>query len=84
MGFLFQDYALFPHLTVEENVAFGLVEARWPREAREGRVRELLKRMELTPTPGSAPRSFPGASNRGWPWPGPWPLGPGSSSWTSP
>jgi iron(III) transport system ATP-binding protein len=37
VGMVFQDYALFPHLTVAENVGFGL-----PRRARPGRVPELL------------------------------------------
>jgi ABC-type Fe3+/spermidine/putrescine transport system ATPase subunit len=29
LGFMFQDYALFPHLTVEQNIAFGLGGGRW-------------------------------------------------------
>jgi iron(III) transport system ATP-binding protein len=37
VGMVFQDYALFPHLTVAENVGFGL-----PRRARAARVAELL------------------------------------------
>jgi iron(III) transport system ATP-binding protein len=37
VGMVFQDYALFPHLTVAENVGFGL-----PRRTRPGRVPELL------------------------------------------
>ena len=41
-GMVFQDYALFPHLNVEKNVAFGLVEAGWTKETRRARVGELL------------------------------------------
>lgn len=45
-GFLFQDFALFPHLSVGENVAYGL--GRLPRDEREGRVEETagLLRVE--------------------------------------
>ncbi|HLR46231.1 MAG TPA: ABC transporter ATP-binding protein [Deinococcales bacterium] len=41
-GVVFQDFALFPHLDVRANIAFGLVERRWPKERRERRVAELL------------------------------------------
>ncbi|WP_164835666.1 ABC transporter ATP-binding protein [Thermus tenuipuniceus] len=64
VGFLFQDYALFPHLTVAENVAFGLVEARWPRAEREARVRELLERMELLSHAGKRPQELSGGEQQ--------------------
>jgi putative spermidine/putrescine transport system ATP-binding protein len=64
VGFLFQDYALFPHLTVAENIAFGLLEARWPKAAREERVRELLARMELTPHAGKRPQELSGGEQQ--------------------
>ena len=41
-GIVFQSYALFPNLSVAENVAYGLVNRRMPRAGREARVRELL------------------------------------------
>jgi len=46
IGLVFQDYALFPHLTVEENIAFGL--RKWRREERARRVQELLELTGLT------------------------------------
>lgn len=46
-GMVFQSYALFPHLTVAENIAFGLENLRWPRDKREERVREMLRLVEL-------------------------------------
>jgi iron(III) transport system ATP-binding protein len=44
VGLMFQDFALFPHLTVARNVGFGL---RGDRAARRARVGELLERMGL-------------------------------------
>lgn len=44
VGLMFQDFALFPHLTVAQNIAFGL-----PRSASaDARVQELLERVDLT------------------------------------
>jgi len=45
IGFLFQEYALFPHLSVAGNVAYGL--HRLPRAEREGRVGELAERLGI-------------------------------------
>ncbi|BFH75466.1 ABC transporter ATP-binding protein [Thermus thermophilus] len=64
VGFLFQDYALFPHLTVAENIAFSLVEARWPKRAREARVEELLERMELAPHAKKRPKELSGGEQQ--------------------
>ncbi|HEY7514433.1 MAG TPA: ABC transporter ATP-binding protein [Vicinamibacteria bacterium] len=50
---VFQDYALFPHMSVGENVGYGLMVKRVPREEREGRVREALDLVRL---PGAADR----------------------------
>ena len=53
VGVVFQDYALFPHLTVEENVAFGL--ARRPRTARGAQVARILDLIGL----GELARRYP-------------------------
>ena len=45
IGFLFQNYALFPHLTVHENVAFGIKSL--PTAQRNERVQQLLSKMRL-------------------------------------
>jgi iron(III) transport system ATP-binding protein len=47
VGMVFQNYALWPHLTVFENVAFGLEERRWPRARVAERVREVLDLVSL-------------------------------------
>ena len=45
VGFVFQDYALFPHLSVEANVGFGL--QRWERPLRRRRTAEMLELVGL-------------------------------------
>ena len=47
VGMVFQDYALFPHLSVGENIGFGLVERRVDRSKIAARVRELLDLIHL-------------------------------------
>jgi putative spermidine/putrescine transport system ATP-binding protein len=47
IGMVFQDYALFPHLTIAENIGFGLVERGQGRGAVAARVRELLDLVQL-------------------------------------
>jgi ABC-type Fe3+/spermidine/putrescine transport system ATPase subunit len=46
-GMVFQHYALFPHLSVGENVAFGLEARRWPPERVRARVEEVLALVRL-------------------------------------
>ncbi|MBN2439120.1 MAG: ABC transporter ATP-binding protein [Deltaproteobacteria bacterium] len=43
----FQNYALFPHMTVAENVGYGLKINKWPKDKTAERVRELLEMVEL-------------------------------------
>ena len=47
IGMVFQDYALFPHLTIKENIAFPLRERRTPKENIDDRVTELLELVRL-------------------------------------
>ena len=44
---VFQDYALFPHMTIAENVGYGLRVKGVPRKDRQARVDEVLRRMRL-------------------------------------
>ncbi|MBL8310986.1 MAG: putative 2-aminoethylphosphonate ABC transporter ATP-binding protein [Burkholderiales bacterium] len=60
-GIVFQSYALFPNLTVADNVAYGLVNRRTPRDDVQRRVTELLKLVGL---PGSE-KKFPGQLSGG-------------------
>ena len=45
IGFLFQNYALFPHLTVHENIAFGIKSL--PAAQRNERVQQLLSKVRM-------------------------------------
>lgn len=47
-GLMFQDYALFPHLDVFENVAFGLRMQKWTESELKQRVAEVLRQVNLT------------------------------------
>ncbi len=48
IGMVFQDLALFPHLTVRDNVAFGLRAQGVPSRQRETRTTAMLERLDLT------------------------------------
>ena len=46
-GFIFQDYALFPHLTVEQNLAFALRPLKRPPDEQRQRIQEMLMLVSL-------------------------------------
>ena len=47
VGFLFQNYALWPHMTVTKNISFGLENLKWPKDKIQARVDELLKMLRI-------------------------------------
>lgn len=66
IGYLFQHYALFPHLSVRDNVSFGL-QSWWQRRlpsADRARVQQLLDRFDLTPLAESRPHSLSGGQQQ--------------------
>jgi ABC-type Fe3+/spermidine/putrescine transport system ATPase subunit len=63
-GMVFQHYALFPHLTVEQNVAFGLEMRRLPRSEVRRRVGEILERVGLTGLARRYPRQLSGGQQQ--------------------
>lgn len=62
IGMVFQDYALFPHLTVSENVAFGLYGR--PAAARRARVEQLLSSMHILELAHRFPREISGGQRQ--------------------
>ncbi len=47
VGFLFQNYALWPHMTVYQNIAFGLENLKWDKKRIQERVKELLVMLRI-------------------------------------
>ena len=64
MGFVFQHYALFRHMTVFENVAFGLRVRKWPDARVRDRVGELLKLVRLEEMAGRYPSQLSGGQKQ--------------------
>jgi molybdate transport system ATP-binding protein len=64
VGMVFQDYLLFPHLTVLENVAFGLRSRGTPRSEARRRSEEWLSRVGLADRAGAKPRSLSGGQQQ--------------------
>jgi len=62
LGYVFQGYALFPHLTVAENVAFGLRDR--PKPERRRRTREILAQMALEDLAARYPRELSGGQQQ--------------------
>jgi len=62
LGYVFQGYALFPHLTVRSNVAFGL--RRRPLAERDQRTAEVIERLGLVGLEGRCPRELSGGQRQ--------------------
>jgi iron(III) transport system ATP-binding protein len=62
VGFVFQDYALFPHLTVAQNIAFGLFD--WERAERRRRVRVVLDLVGLGAVAARHPHELSGGQQQ--------------------
>ncbi len=62
IGMVFQDYALFPHLSVGENTGFGL--HRLPKQDRAARVAEILRVVGLAEVAGKYPHQLSGGQQQ--------------------
>jgi putative spermidine/putrescine transport system ATP-binding protein len=64
MGIVFQSYALFPHLSVARNVAFGLEMRRMAQAATQARVAEMLRLVKLEAFASRLPRQLSGGQQQ--------------------
>ncbi|MCB9859578.1 MAG: ABC transporter ATP-binding protein [Phycisphaeraceae bacterium] len=63
-GMVFQSYALWPHMTVEQNVAFGLKINKVPAAERDTRVYDALKAVQLEQLAGRRPNELSGGQQQ--------------------
>ena len=64
VNMMFQSYALFPHLTVADNIAFGLKRSEMPKSEIAGRVDEMLALVQLTPFAARKPHQISGGQRQ--------------------
>src|SRR5712692_1230686 len=64
VNMMFQSYALFPHMTVEQNVAFGLKQDRLPRAEIARRVVEILELVQMRPFAKRKPHQLSGGQRQ--------------------
>ncbi|HLH90962.1 MAG TPA: ABC transporter ATP-binding protein [Xanthobacteraceae bacterium] len=64
INMMFQSYALFPHLTVAGNIAFGLKQDRMPRPEMEARIAEMLALVKLEGLGGRKPHQLSGGQRQ--------------------
>ena len=64
VGYVFQEYALFPHLSVFENVAFGLRAQALPRTVIRTRVGEMLAQLGISDLAGRRPAGLSGGQQQ--------------------
>jgi ABC-type sugar transport system ATPase subunit len=66
VAMVFQDYALYPHMTVERNIGFGLRARKFPKPEVEKRVDRAAAMLGITPLSAATRASCPGASGSAW------------------
>ena len=64
IGMVFQNYAIFPHLTVEENVAYGLKARKVPKADIDRRVKEALDLVQILPLAKRKPSELSGGQQQ--------------------
>lgn len=64
MGMVFQNYAVFPHMSVRDNVSYGLKTRRVPREEKNKRVDEILKLVKIDQLANRMPAQLSGGQQQ--------------------
>jgi putrescine transport system ATP-binding protein len=64
VNMMFQSYALFPHMSVEKNVSFGLEQERMSRADIRRRVAEILEIVQMSPYAGRRPHQLSGGQRQ--------------------
>ena len=64
INMMFQSYALFPHMTVEQNIAFGLKQDKMPKDQIAERVEEMLRLMQMSKYAKRKPHQFSGGQQQ--------------------
>lgn len=64
IAMVFQNYALFPHLSVAENIVFGLRVERLDKHTRQARLEEVARLLELTPYLDRKPAALSGGQQQ--------------------
>lgn len=64
IGMVFQHYSLFPNMTVEENIAFGLKMKKKPQDEIDSKVNEVMEMVELTGKEKAYPVSLSGGQQQ--------------------
>ncbi|KLT73163.1 transporter [Neisseria arctica] len=64
INMMFQSYALFPHMTVEQNIAFGLKQDKMPKDEIAARVEEMLRLVQMTKFAKRKPHQLSGGQQQ--------------------
>ena len=64
VGFLFQNYALWPHMTVYQNIAFGLENLKWSRKEIKDKVNALLAMLRIEQLRNRYPNELSGGQQQ--------------------
>ncbi len=83
INMMFQSYALFPHMSVEQNIAFGLKQEGLSRLRSPPVSARCSSWCSLARWPSASRICSPAGSSNAWPWRARWPSGPSCCCWTN-